>query len=62
MLVGLIFTSVTLTIFPLICPGARNNLISSIEMGFFLQRGHHQSAFTFSHVTDINPGSQEAFR
>jgi hypothetical protein len=62
MLAGLIFTSVTLTIFPLICPRAGNNLISSIEMGFFLQWGHHQNAFTFSHVTDVNPGSQGAFR
>jgi hypothetical protein len=62
MLVGLVFTSVTMAMFPLICPGARNNLISSIEMGFFLQWSYHRNVFTFSHVTDVNPGSQGAFR
>jgi hypothetical protein len=62
MLVGLIFTSVTLTSLPLLCPGSRNNLVASVEVGFLPLWGRHQNASTAGHTTIVDPASQEASR
>jgi hypothetical protein len=48
--------------FPLLFPGARNNVVASVEFGFLPQWGHHQNTSPAGHVSDGNPASQEAPR
>jgi capsule assembly protein Wzi/PAP2 superfamily protein len=48
--------------FPLLFPGARNNVVASVEFGFLPQWGRHQNTSPAGHVSDGNPVSQEAPR
>jgi hypothetical protein len=48
--------------FPLLFPGARNNVVASVEFGFLPQWGRHQNTSPAGHVSDGNPASQEAPR
>ena len=47
--------------FPLLFPGARNNVVASVELGFLPQWGRHQNTSSAGRVADTNPASQEAF-
>jgi hypothetical protein len=48
--------------FPLLFPGARNNVVASIELGFLPQWGRHRISATVSPGSDVNPASEEALR
>jgi hypothetical protein len=48
--------------FPLLFPGSRNNVVASVELGFFPQWGRHPNASFAGRGSDLGPDSSGAFR